>query len=401
MKQLSVAITVPVFPNIVQTYILSQLATFKKMGINVSIIARKKNIYKQLPPIIREHQLLDDAIYISTEPSKLPGEIISLPFMNATYRDAFLRLLAFRSWSGYERSYRYKALVLARALAYRPFDIIHSHSMFASYNYLFMKDVLSIPLVTTYHGQLPKGVNKLDDYKLKMVLKKGDAFLVNTCFAKEELIGMGCPAETILIIPQGTNLDNFTFQKRKIDPGKRIVLLTIARLSIEKGHQVAIEAIRELAEQFPTLEYHIVGEGPERARLTNLSMDYGLKERVVFHGFKTGEELRKVFSSAHIFVLPSTMETQGVVLQEAQASGIPVIGSRTGGIPDVIRDNDTGLLFSELNHHELANKVHGLILDPDQYNNLSTSGRKDVEQRFDINLICKNLVGIYTDILSG
>jgi len=227
-------------------------------------------------------------------------------------------------------------------------------------------------------------------------------------FAKNQLLDMGCPENKITIIPQGTNLEDFPFRQRHINRESRIILLTVGRLSIEKGHHIAIKAVAELASEFPTLEYHLVGSGPEKDNLVALIDKYGLKGRVKLLGLMTVDELKDVYSSADLFVLPSIdtkdgyhIETQGVVLQEAQASGIPVIGSRTGGIPDIIKDNETGILYNESDHHNLADKIRTLIKDTGLYCKLCQSGRKEVESHFDTNLISARIVSLYEDILEN
>ncbi len=230
--------------------------------------------------------------------------------------------------------------------------------------------------------------------------------MVNTEFARDELINLGCPDHKIRIIPQGIILDDFPFIERQIDPDLKIILITVGRLSIEKGHHVALKAVKELSTAYPTLEYHIVGDGPDKERLVTLVNEYNLKSRVSFHGFKSGDALQQVLSTAHLFVLPSIntgdgylVETQGVVLQEAQASGIPVIGSRTGGIPNIIKNNDTGLLFNEGDHHALSEKIRKLIDNPSFYKRVCQSGRSDVENRFDIKIVCQQLISVYNEFL--
>lgn len=405
MNPLNIAIAVQAFPNILQTYILNHLASLKKSGVNITVIAREKRHYKTLPSIISDQSLMDDVIYIDTSAKGIFKAALSPPIFNAAYRAAVSSILKFSSWEKYEKSYVLKAIMRARAITQGPFDILHSHSFFTSYNYLFMKDVLSIPLVTTYHGQVPRGVNKLDERKLKKVLQTGDVFLTNTEYARDELIQLGCDKAKIRIIPQGLLLDKFTFRTRHIDPGQKIRLLTIGRLSIEKGHQVVLQAVQKLSTDYPNIEYHIVGDGPLKSSLLELCHDYSISERVIFHGTKTGKEIQNILATADIFVLPSTatndgylVETQGVVLQEAQASGIPVIGTRVGGIPDVIENNETGLLFDDGDFDELAVLIENLVSNPSLYEKLSTSGRKDVENRFDINLIARQLIDLYLEL---
>jgi len=219
---------------------------------------------------------------------------------------------------------------------------------------------------------------------------------------------MGCPQKKIEIIPQGTNLDNFSFTHRKINSLSKIILLTVGRLSIEKGHQVAIQAVSELIQVFPTLEYHIVGDGPERNKLESLISKNKLETNVILHGIVTSDELVKYYTNAHIFVLPSIdlhdgyhVETQGVVIQEAQSSGIPVVASRTGGIPEVIIHSETGFLFEENNFQDLSDKIRQLVQDPELYHQISLAGRKDIEKRFSSDVLCHKLVSTYKTLLKN
>ena len=408
MKKLNVAVIVPIFPNIVQTYILSQIVALKKSDINTIIVAVKRGKYEKLPPAISEYNILDDTIYINAEYSKILQEFFSLPLQNKLYKKALKIIIKSRSWKKYGIKYFIKELIRLKVIAHHTIDIIHSHSLFTSYDYLFLKEHFSIPIVTTYHGMVPKGVKQLDNDKQKILFEEGDLFIVNTEFAKHQLIDLGCPQEKINIIPQGTNLSDFPVKTRKIDPQSKIILLTVGRLSIEKGHHIAIQAIANLADSSPNLEYNIVGEGPEKANLNALIDKLKLKSKVKLHGMVTSEELKSFYSKAHIFVLPSIdlhdgyhVETQGVVIQEAQSSGIPVIASKTGGIPEVIIHSETGFLFEENNHLDLSDKIKQLVQDPALYHRISLAGRKDVEKRFSMAVLCNKLIYTYKTLLKN
>jgi len=400
MENLTVAIIVRIFPNIVQTYILNQIVALKELATNIIIIAGKRGKYEKLPQAINNYSLLDDTIYIETRFRVFLREIFSLPFLNKGYRTAIKRILVSNIWKEYGVGYYLKVLIRARALSLGPVHIIHSHSFFTSFDYLFLRHIFSIPLITTYHGRLPPGVPKIDKNKLQIVLNMGDLFLVNTDFARDELIELGCLPEKIRIIPQGTNIADFPYIPRSIDPMNKIILLSVGRLSAEKGHWIAIKALSELTEEFPTLEYHLVGEGTEKEAMRKLASEHGMGNKLVIHGFKTGDELQSFYACAHLFVLPSIAETQGLVLQEAQASGIPVIGSAVGGIPEVIIDNETGLLFKNKDYHDLAEMIRKLILDHALYNKLALSGRNDVMNRFDSSNVGRQLSSVYNEILA-
>ncbi len=399
VTNIHIAILVRMFPNIVQTYVLNHIVSLKSAGVDTIIIAERNPKQAEVHPLVNQHQLIKEARYIRTEAGGIKDFFLSLRFLNGRYFVNLPKLIFSNIWLKYGINYTIKSIIRLTVMN-DLFNIIHSHSLFGSYDYLFLKEIYSIPLITTYHGRVPKGVTKIPDHHQKIVFEKTDAFIVNTEFAKKELLQLGCPSHKIQIIVQGTNLKEFPFVKRFIDPVRKIRLLTVGRLSIEKGHHIVIEALSVLANTHPLIEYHIVGSGPEMQNLTELASEYGMTDRVIFHGVKTGDKLRDILSSAHIFILPSLMETQGVVLQEAQASGLPVIGSRVGGIPEVIADNETGLLFTEADHVDLADKIKKLISNPVFYEKLCFSGREDVENNYDINVICGRLISIYQRLLN-
>jgi colanic acid/amylovoran biosynthesis glycosyltransferase len=220
------------------------------------------------------------------------------------------------------------------------------------------------------------------------------------------LLAYECPREKIHIIPQGTNLEDFAYRVRSTEIGKPIIILSVGRLSIEKGFHIAIRAVARLKAQYPDLEYRIIGSGVYEQELRELIATLGVGEYVSLEGMVSADELRRQYEEASIFVLPSIdlhdgyhTETQGVVLQEAQASGIPVIASRTGGIPEVIKDGETGLLFDEGDDEGLADNIEALIRDRNMYERMSRQARRDIEDNYSIDVIRGKLVELYTEIL--
>jgi glycosyltransferase involved in cell wall biosynthesis len=401
-KTMRIAILVQQFPNIVQTYIISPLVLFKKAGIKATIIAIFDPIQNETHPYVEQYGLRKDTIYIDPEPRKLLTQILKAPLYRPRYLASIFNVVFSKLWKTYGTKYTIKAILYCRSLATGSYDIVHSHTLFSSYEYLFLKDIFSIPLVTTFHGLEPKNAQPLAANKVEMVLKNTDAFIVNTVFAQQQLTGMGCNKDKIHIIPQGTDTADFPFLQREITSEKPIVILSVGRLSIEKGFHIAVKAISSLAPQHPGIQYRIIGSGPEEKTLTRLCEQLGIQQHIHIHGSVSTDELLSHYSEAHIFVLPSIdfrdgshTETQGVVLQEAQSSGIPVIASRTGGIPEVIKDRKTGLLFEEENDTQLSQLIESLIDDREQYRTIAQQARKDVEENYSIEVIGERLIKLY------
>lgn len=399
MNSLTIGLLVNRFPNVVQPYILNQIITLENAGATIQVIAGKSETDNKLHPSIDNIQLITKPAYINTSFKSTIKSIFSPSTLDKNYLSALNTIIQSNCWKEYGAKELLRRFIFAKALLYQHFNVIHSHSLFTSYDYLFLQQNFSIPLITTYHGVLPPGVPRLDDKKMQMVFDMGNLFLVNTMSAKNDLTKLGCSARKIHVIPQGTNLDKFPYHQRVIFPEKKIILLSVGRLSPEKGHRTAIEAAAELVKEFPTIEYHIVGDGPERKTLQRLAIDLGLAKTIIFEGFIQPDEIINYYTTSHILLLPSIQETQGTVLQEAQASGLPVIGSRAGGIPEVIIENKTGLLFNTTEPADLANKIRLLISSPNLYDELAIHGRKDVAHRFDIKVVCKQLISSYQNII--
>lgn len=405
-SNIHIAVLVRMFPNIVQTYVLNHILSLKKAGVHTVILAERNPEQAEVHPHVARYHLLSETRYISTEAVGMKDFFLSLRFLKSRYFVNLPRLIFSSIWLKHGVKYTLKSVVRLAAKN-EFFNVMHSHSLFSSYDYLFLRQVFSIPLTTTFHGLVPKDVSMLEDKKIRAVLNSGDAFFVNTHFAEAQLMSLGCSREKIHIIPQGTNMEDFPFVDRKISNDSAMTILSVGRLSVEKGFHVAIDAIAHIKDQFPNIEYHIIGGGLEEDNLREQIQRLGLQNNVRIFGAVSTAELQAHYRKAHIFILPSIdfkdgthTETQGVVLQEAQSSGMPVIASRTGGIPEVISDGETGLLFAETDHVDLAGKITRLILEPEFYEKLRLAGREDVEKNYDINVICDRLISIYQKLLN-
>ncbi len=149
------------------------------------------------------------------------------------------------------------------------------------------------------------------------------------------------------------------------------VVLYAGRLSPEKS----IEELAWVLEAVPEARLALVGDGPGRAALEQVFAD----DPVTFMGFLRGQELAEAFASADLFVMPSTTETLGFVVMEAMASGVPVLGADAGGIPDMIRHGENGLLFDPGSRSALVRAARELLHRPDKRRFFAEQGRKTAE----------------------
>lgn len=202
----------------------------------------------------------------------------------------------------------------------------------------------------------------------------------------------GVAPDRITVIPNGTDPERFhpcdaSELRRRLGIGDRRVLLTVGRLVPRKGIDTILQALPHIIDAAPSLVYLIAGEGPDRGRLESLAWRLGVEDRVRLLGAVPHDELRHYYNACDVFVMPSRedepdVEGFGIVFLEANACGKPVIGARSGGIPDAIEHEETGLLVPPDDPEALAKALEVLLTRPDYAERLGRKGRQRVLERF-------------------
>ena len=198
----------------------------------------------------------------------------------------------------------------------------------------------------------------------------------------------------------GCNTAYFTPTNRKEDyfsQGEKKVVLFVGRLAEKKGTVYLIRAM-----QYVDALLVIAGSGPLEASCKALVKELHLEHRVRFLGPKPHTQLRSIYASADFFAAPSVtakggdVEGFGLVILEAMASGLPVIASQSGGITDIIRDGENGLLAQERNEKQLAALINRLISQPRLARKLSQASL-ETAARFDYHIIAEK----YRDMIEN
>ena len=164
-------------------------------------------------------------------------------------------------------------------------------------------------------------------------------------------------------------------------------LLTVARLAAHKGIDTGLKVLAALREEHPDLRYAVVGTGIKQAELEALARDLGVADRVRFLTGVPDADLPAVYSCAELYLGLSRpeellIEGFGIALTEASASGIPVIGGLAGGIPDAVRDGETGLLVDSTDLSAVVASVRSLLANKELTRRLGEAGRRAVESHF-------------------
>ena len=238
---------------------------------------------------------------------------------------------------------------------------------------------------------------------LRYSFAKADAITVLSKITQQEMVKLS--SKKVSLIPFGVDLNKFTV--RPTNQTKEIRIGTIRTLSEKYGVEYLIRAFAQLRLKYDHIYLDIVGDGPLRASLTDLCKDLNVENFVTFHGYVNqntdDEKYLKLLQGMDIFCILSVIdsETFGVAAVEASASGIPVVATRVGGLPEVIDDGSTGLLVAPRSAEETAIALEKLILDQALREKLGEQGRIKVENFYDWKKNVQQMVSIYRELCAG
>ncbi len=200
---------------------------------------------------------------------------------------------------------------------------------------------------TVLEGLYPAPLRPAD----RLLLKDTDRIVVPSAFLKAAIIrGLGVRPGRIDVIPNGIDLSRFRSVRPKpglaaslgFGPGDRLVGIT-ANLVPVKNHRLLLEAVPIVLKAVPRARFLLIGEGPLKSELRALAESFGVSSAVRFLGYRS--DVRDLIPLLDAGLLCSHMETHGIALIEMMAAGVPVAAPAVGGIPEIIRDGENGLLF--------------------------------------------------------
>ncbi|HEX4634215.1 MAG TPA: glycosyltransferase family 4 protein, partial [Gemmatimonadales bacterium] len=212
-------------------------------------------------------------------------------------------------------------------------------------------------------------------------------------------------ARRVRVVPLGTEPREFHpgIDARSVRERYRLEggpwLLTVARIEWHKGIDTVIKALPAVLRAHPSARYAVAGVGPRRPQLEQLARDAGVAEAVRFLGPVPDAELPALYNAADLYVGASRrhdllVEGFGISLVEASASGLAVVGGRSGGVPDAVRDGETGILVDPDDPAAVAAGVNRLLGDEALRKKLGAGGRAAVEQYYNWDRVAKDLIDI-------
>jgi colanic acid/amylovoran biosynthesis glycosyltransferase len=411
-----IAFLVDQFPSLSETFILNQITGLIDRGHEVDIYPDKPSKIAKIPSEVIRYECQERTYYVQWPNNRywrlLKGAGLFLGNFSQN-PGVLLRSLNIFKYNFSKNGEQAAILKLLYSsipfLNQQPYDIIHCHYGRNGIRGALLRDigVLKGKLITTFHGyDVNSYPNQYGSQIYQPLFQTGDFYTVNTMFTAGKAVALGCPENKIVKLPVGVNLSNYTFRERSLRDGDPVNIITVARLVEKKGIEYSIRAIGKLHSKYAKIKYCIVGEGPLRESLERLISELDLGDRVKLLGSKTQQELLELYAQSHIFVLSSVtaangdQEGQGLVLQEAQATGMPVLSTIHNGIPDGILDGKSGFLVPERDVDALADRLDYLISHPHVWAEMGRAGRSHVEANYDIEKLNDRLVEIYQMLLS-
>jgi 1,2-diacylglycerol 3-alpha-glucosyltransferase len=287
-------------------------------------------------------------------------------------------------------------LNLEKKIELAALDIIHVHTPFGlgllGQYYAHKKNK---PLISTYHTLYPEYVKT---YFLKgkiitpKIAAKLSAIFSNFCDLniapslkiKKFLLNYGV-TKPIEVLPTGidikefqSNIKNDNFGGRyKIKEGDK-KLIYVGRLGKEKNVEFLIEVLAILKQQINSVKLLLVGDGPDKKRLEYLAKQLGLENDIIFTGYLSKAEVIKAYRVADVFVFASRTDTQGMVVLEAAASGLPIVAVKDDALKEVLSGGENGF-YTERDSKEFAAKINLLLNDKEVYKKMSAASIKKAE----------------------
>lgn len=265
-------------------------------------------------------------------------------------------------------------------------DLIHNHSQYSmGLQAIIVSKKMDIPIINHYHMYLEGVINhfpyifqKTPDLTNTIIKKESKAFFTQsdlvitpTKIMREHLKKIGVRSE-IVNVPFGIDLNKFK-EEKKHRPEK-FTLLYVGRLNKEKNIEDLIHIFAKFAKDKDVV-LKIIGDGVEKEKLEMLSKTLEVEEKIQFLGWVRREDLSEEYNSANMFVTLSEMETFGIVILEAMACGLPILGANALAIPELVRDAENGFLVDRMDKEYILDRLEQIY------------GNKDIEMKFSLNSV--------------
>jgi colanic acid/amylovoran biosynthesis glycosyltransferase len=388
---MKVVLLVPEFPKLSETFIVSKFLGLLARGWDVQVLCGKSEArqWKQFPELER-HPEARSRVKVNWlhRPRWLAALFAPVALLNCLIRNpegvwSYLRVGVRRfGFTVLRQLYLDSGLV-----ALKP-DLVHFEFGALAVGRMYVKEALGCKTVVSFRGY-DVNLSGLDqaDYFAE-VWNQADALHLLGEGVWQRAQQRGCPkTKPHVLIPPAIDTKFFESEKRtrvESAPETPLRILSVGRLTWEKGYEYAVEAVHHLAAQGVRSELRLIGAGIMLEPLAFARHQLGLKKSVHFLGEMPGMKVREEMLAADVFLHPSVSEGFGNAVLEAQAMALPVVCSDAGGLPENVADGETGFVVPRRDSLALAKKLALLARDPKLRQRMGNAGRQRMLGRFQL-----------------
>ena len=299
--------------------------------------------------------------------------------------------------------------VLAPLAAKEKFDVIHGNAEEAcgvgniagriKAAYVFTSHAPNIPTTGMLQGMAHpiRFLKSINTYLLRQAMDEADRIVAFSQFSRKLIVnglGNAC-ANRVEVIPPGIESSWFEVEQNKVIPGQ---LLFWGRVEEEKGLTELFVALNTVAKKFPNVRLTLIGEGNRLQEYKSLVTDLGLSNRVEFTGWLNNQEIQTLAAKCSIGIFPSRIESFGLSVVEAMATGLPVIAARGGTVPENIKDGVTGTLVPVNNSDALAEAINKALENPQYSETMAIAAKSAVKKKFSWDRAADSMIEIYKNL---
>ncbi len=272
-------------------------------------------------------------------------------------------------------------------------EVIHGRSRVPAWIGFLVSFKTGISFITTCHGYYSK-------HFFSRVMALGKYIICpSNIIARHMVEDFSVKRDNIVIIPRGVDISKYSFCRPDEKNKQEFTIGIIGRLTPLKGHVYFLNAAAKLHRIIPNLRIWIVGDAAKNKQdykqdLKTLCKKLGIAERVDFLGHQ--KDIASILSKMNVLVLSTiTEEAFGRVIIESQAAGVPVVATRVGGVIDIIKDNETGILVNPADSEAIKDAVIRLYNDASLANNFALNARSHVEKNFNLENMYQKTLSVY------
>ena len=284
-------------------------------------------------------------------------------------------------------------------------DILHTHEPLSDVVGFLASRRRRVLSVSTLHGWINNSLKDRLKTSLDLkILRFFNRVLVVSRVMREQAIRSGIPPHKIELVHNGIVVEKYD---KGVPAGyinslvnknlKKPIIGTIGRLSAEKGHRDFVKAASMVLAKGYDPTFVMVGDGPERENLRKLIESLNVQSNVFLAGYAT--DMPRVFRDLHLMVLPSYTEGLPNVALEALLMEVPVVATRVGGTPEVIRNDETGVLVDPGSPEQMADKIIEYLTNPERFNGMARAGSTLVRKEFSFVHRTQKMERIYDELL--